>query len=178
MQAEPVSSSPSNSLELLVAWMPDQRAWRLAEDARVLTASLIYADRATVLCPQSDDLLELQDYFDVGQHLPGSLEYHALDSMYARLDDSGEPVEDDQGRYIYEPLYPESRFRLAELYVRQAEAALENHDAEAIAQWLAKLIKLQREDVIEQIPFTICSPSRPCFSRVGPEAHRGASACP
>jgi hypothetical protein len=140
---EPVTSTSRASLEVLVAWMPDQQTWRLTEDARVLTASLIYADRATVLCPQSDDLLELTDYFDVRHHLPESLEYHALDSMYARLDESGEPVVTENGKYIYEPIYPESRIRLAELYVAQATQAADNHDAEGVAQWLAKLNALK-----------------------------------
>jgi hypothetical protein len=148
MGTEPVTSSSRASLDVLVAWMPDQRTWRLAEDARVLTASLIYADRATVLCPQSDDLLELTDYFDVKHHLPESLEYRALDSMYARLDESGEPVTDENGNYFYEPLYPESRIRLAELYVAQATKAADNNDAEGAAQWLAKLMVL-REDLVD-----------------------------
>lgn len=148
MDAEPVTSASSASLDVLVAWMPDQRTWRLAEDARVLTASLIYADRATVLCPQSDDLLELTDYFDVRHHLPESLEYHALDSIYARLDESGEPVVDENGNNIWEPIYPESRIRLAELYVAQATKALDDNDAEELAQWLAKLMVL-REDLVD-----------------------------
>jgi hypothetical protein len=148
MGPEPVASTSRASLEVLVAWMPDQRTWRLAEDARVLTASLIYADRATVLCPHSDDLLELTDYFDVRHHLPESLEYRALDSMYARLDESGEPVANENGKYVYEPLYPESRIRLAELYMAQATEAADNNDAEDLAQWLAKLMVL-REDLVD-----------------------------
>jgi hypothetical protein len=68
--------------------------------------------------------------------------------MYAGLDESGEPVADENGNYIYEPLYPESRIRLAELYVAQATKAADNNDAEGVAQWLAKLMVL-REDLID-----------------------------
>jgi hypothetical protein len=68
--------------------------------------------------------------------------------MYARLNESGEPVTDKNGNYIYEPLYPESRLRLAELYVGQATKALESNNAEELAHWLAKLMVLQ-EDLVE-----------------------------
>lgn len=96
----------SAQLEVVVGWLPRVPERSLASGARALIPAVLYADRVTVICPQSDDAVEMSDYSDLKKGVPEVVQFLALDSMYARLDDTGEAVERHDGSYYWEPLAP------------------------------------------------------------------------
>lgn len=109
-------------LEVVVGWLPGDPERSLSAGSRSLAPAVLYADRVQVICPQSDDALEMQDYRDLREAVPGAVEFMALDTMYPRLDASGKPVKiRDGGRQ--EPLAPEVWSELVHTYVRRAREA-------------------------------------------------------
>ncbi len=102
-------------------------AWRaggsLAQGAKALAPAVLYGDSVTVICPQSDDALEMQDYFDLAEAVPNAVKFDALDSRYAALDSSGQPLVNEDGQYLQEPYAPAVWSHLVGVYLDRARQA-------------------------------------------------------
>jgi len=144
-------SEPQN-LEILVGWLPAQVGGSLAHGSKALVSSVLYADRITVLCPQSDDALEMDDYFELKEAVPGAVEFLALDSGYLRCDADGEPIARDDGNYFYDPIDVGVWQSVAETLEEQAGTAItEGRQPEAIFA-LASLFFLDEWGAYEHSP--------------------------
>lgn len=110
-------------LEVVVGWLPGGPERSLSVGSRALAPAVLYADRVQVICPQSDDALEMQDYFDLKDAMPGTVEFMALDSMYTQLDARGKPVKNPDGGYYAEPFAPEVWANVLETHMKEAEDA-------------------------------------------------------
>ncbi len=130
-----------DGLELVVGWFP---RWptSLARGAPLLMPAVLYADKVTVLSPESDDALEMPDYFDLREKVRG-VRFVALSSGYARVDETGSVVLDADGRPIIEPLVPEVWLGLAAHYAREAQAAIAGKDTHRATASLARLLSLE-----------------------------------
>lgn len=123
-EAEQMSGVGHEELEVVVGWLPGLMGESLAHGSRGLAPALLYGDRVRVICPQSDDALEMQDYFDLRDALPGIVKFDALDSMYTELDATGEPARNKDGSYNQRPFAPQVWSELADRYIDVARNAL------------------------------------------------------
>lgn len=80
-----VQGTQRDKLHVVVGWLPRSPGGSLAQEAKALAPAVLYGDSVTVICPQSDDALETQDYFDLRDAVPGAVKFDALDSRYAAL---------------------------------------------------------------------------------------------
>jgi hypothetical protein len=133
----------NDQLTLVVGWLPGAHPrGSLASGARSLIPAVLYADKVSVICPESDDALEMSDYFTLKNALPGTVDFLALDSAYARYDENGEPVGSG-------PLEPEVFGQLFEQYIHDVEDALRNGDEEGSIHRLAQAVALLTWHVIQ-----------------------------
>jgi hypothetical protein len=134
--------------ELVVGWMPSaiSRRWSLADDSPALAPAILYADRVTVLCPQSDDALERGGYFSLQKAFPETVEFRALDSLYAVRDASGKVVIDASGNYSFGPLVPEIWGELFNSYLQQAIEAASSNEIVTTSRVVAAMSHLVRDD--------------------------------
>ena len=164
-----VQGTQRDKLHVVVGWLPRSPGGSLAQGAKALAPAVLYGDSVTVICPQSDDALETQDYFDLRDAVPGAVKFDALDSRYAALDSSGQPLANENGEYLWQPYAPAVWSHLVEVYLdnaRQAWAgggnqqALESvarcavmlgwkyqPDDELVAAFCAELPDIPREDL-------------------------------
>ena len=133
----------NDQLTLVVGWLPGAHPrGSLASGARSLIPAVLYADKVSVICPESDDALEMRDYFTLKNALPGTVDFLALDSAYARYDENGEPVGSG-------PLEPDVFGELFEQYIHNVKAALRNGDEEGSIHRLAQAFALLTWHVIQ-----------------------------
>ena len=72
----------------------------MATDARTLLPALLYADRVTLICPESDDVMEMSDFSDL---------YDAFDGGSARgYEDVLDLVSMEAGNADGTPIFPET----------------------------------------------------------------------
>jgi hypothetical protein len=132
-----------DQLTLVVGWLPGAHPrGSLASGARSLMPAVMYADKVSVICPESDDALEMSDYFTLKNALPGTVDFLAIDSAYAQYNKNGEPVGSG-------PLEPDVFSGLFEQYIHDVENALENDDEELAIYQLARAFALLTEHVIQ-----------------------------
>lgn len=124
MAAGPGDATLEDRLELVVGWLPGSPRGSLTDGARSLMPALLYADGVVVVCPMSDNALEMDDYCELRDALPGAVDFRALDSGYALMDQQGQPVTDEDGNYVFGPLDPDVWRDLAGQYTAQAREAL------------------------------------------------------
>lgn len=126
----------NDQLTLVVGWLPGAHPrGSLAYGARSLIPAVLYADKVNVICPESDDAWEMSDYFTLKNALPGTVDFLALDSAYARYDENGEPVGSG-------PLEPDVFGEVFEQYIHDVEDALRNGDEESSVHRLAQAFAL------------------------------------
>src|SRR5829696_463970 len=128
-----------DSMKLLVAWLPSSPGGSLSTGARSLVPALLYADEVIVVSPEADDSMEMSDYFDLDDALPGTVDFRALTSSYAVLDERGKPVKGRRGQYYYEPLSPKVWTELAEDFAAKCQQALDEGDSATAIRQLARL---------------------------------------
>jgi hypothetical protein len=133
----------NDQLTLVVGWLPGAHPrGSLASGARSLIPAVLYADKVSVICPESDDALEMSDYFTLKNALPRTVDFLALDSAYARYDENGEPVGSG-------PLEPDVFGELFEQYIHDVEDTLRNGDEEGSIHRLAQAPALLTWHVIQ-----------------------------
>ncbi len=165
------------SAEILLGWLPGQvRRWRLGSEVSALAPALLYGDSVKVLCPHSDDALETEDYFDLMRGaLAGRVEFIALDSGYALLEDDGAFVTEPDGHYRYGFLIPEVWEAYQERVLVSARAAIEAGDMSAAGWQIRKLSRAVNEEGDELLALT-GAPAlvRPALRAAVQEAGEGA----
>lgn len=117
---------------IVVGWLPGEPGGSLVRASPALAPSVLYADRVTVICPHSDDALEMEDYFDLSGAAPGVVDFLALDSGYARRDETGKPPGTSDGSHVNEPLDIHVWQSLTEEFEEDAQLAIAEgrlHDA-------------------------------------------------
>jgi hypothetical protein len=133
----------NDQLTLVVGWLPGAHPRdSLASGARSLIPAALYADRVTVICPRSDDALEMSDYFTLENALPDTVDFLSLDSAYPQYDESGEPVGSG-------PLEPDVFIDLFEQYIHDTEHALGKGAEEIAVHRLAQAFALLTGHVIQ-----------------------------
>lgn len=137
-----LNRSIDDELELVVGWLPAGPGGSLSSGARSLMPALLYADKVTVICPQSDDALEMSDYFELDCALPKTVTFEALDSAYLRLDAQGRPETRDSGQPVYDPYAPRVFQQLADKYASQAQERLAAGRREDAMRSVARLMAL------------------------------------
>lgn len=128
----------AESIELVVGWLPPNPGASLSAGARSLGPALLYGDKVVVICPQSDDAYEMEDFFELSNALPDAVDFRALDSRYAKLDDLGRPVK-ERGRYVYEPLAAAVHAALLEQQIGRLGDALQSDRPDQAASALARI---------------------------------------
>lgn len=123
-----MSGHKGDHLEVVMGWLPGQVGESLAERARGLAPAVLYGDRVTMICPQSDDVREMWDYFDLRQALPDVVEFDALDSMCVELDAAGNPVRKSDGSYNQHPFAPQVWSELVDAYIKRTHEATVDGD--------------------------------------------------
>lgn len=118
-----VQGTQRDKLHVVVGWLPGVAGGSLAQGAKALAPAVLYGDSVTVICPQSDDALEMQDYFDLAEAVPDAVKFDALDSRYAALDSSGQPLVNENGQYLWEPYAPAVWSHLVGVYLDRARQA-------------------------------------------------------
>ncbi len=146
-----VQVTQRDKLHVVVGWLPGVAGGSLAQGAKALAPAVLYGDSVTVICPQSDDALEMQDYFDLAEAVPGAVKFDALDSRYAALDPSGQPLVNDNGQYLQEPYAPAVWSYLLGVYLDRAQKAWGDGESqqafEAVARCAVLLAwKYHRDD--------------------------------
>ncbi len=101
-----MEDSQQDKLHVVVGWLPGVPGGSLAHGAKALAPAVLYGDSVTVICPQSDDALEMQDYFELRDAVPDAVKFDALDSRYAAFDESGKPLVNENGQYMQQPYAP------------------------------------------------------------------------
>lgn len=125
-------------LQVVVGWLPGITGGSLARGSKGLAPAVLYGDRVTVICPQSDDALEMEDYFDLREAVPDTVKFDALDSMYAELDALGQPIEDEAGHYTWQPYASQVWSNLGVRYLDEVRASLGAGDQAAAQRSLSK----------------------------------------
>lgn len=132
-----------DQLTLVVGWLPGAHPrGSLASGARSLMPAVLYADKVSVICPASDDALEMNDYFALKNAVPDTVDFLALDSAYPQYDKNGEPVGSG-------PLEPDVFRGLFEQYIRNVEAALRKGDEAVAIHQLARAFALLAWNVLQ-----------------------------
>jgi hypothetical protein len=130
------AGATNDQLELVVGWLPGAHPrGSLASGARSLVPALLYADKVSVICPQSDDALEMSDYFALKDALPGTVDFLALSSGYLQYDRNGEPAG-------YGPLEPDVFNELFGKYINEVQDALSSGHEEVAIRRLARVLAL------------------------------------
>jgi hypothetical protein len=138
-----VARAVNDQLTLVVGWLPGAYPRdSLASDARSLMPAALYADKVSVICPESDDALEMSDYFTLKNALPNTVDFLALSSAYAQYDKNGERVGSG-------PLEPDVFGELFEQYLNGVEDALGDGDEETAINRLARAFALLTGNVIQ-----------------------------
>jgi hypothetical protein len=133
----------NDQLTLVVGWLPGAHPrGSLASGARSLMPALLYADKVSVICPESDDALEMSDYFALQNALPDTVDFLALDSAYPQYNKKGEPVGSG-------PLEPDVFLELFEQYIDEVQEALGNGHEEVAIHGLARAFALLTWHVIQ-----------------------------
>jgi hypothetical protein len=126
----------SPPLDLVVAWLPaEDRKWSLLADAPSLLPALLYADKVILVCPEADDLMEVEDFGE----LWAALGMDGADAAASPLElFSMDAIDGETGM----PRYPEIWESLADRYAASARTALDSgQDALAVMQ-LARIAGL------------------------------------
>lgn len=137
-----MQGSQPDKLHVVVGWLPGVPGRSLAEGAKALAPALLYGDSVTVICPQSDDALEMRDYFDLRDAIPNVVEFDALDSRYPAFDASGQPLVDEEGHYVQQPYAPAVWSHLVGAYLDRAGQALAQGDHEEAHENVARCVVL------------------------------------
>lgn len=117
-----------DKLHVVVGWLPGVPGRSLAEGTKALAPALLYGDSVTVICPQSDDAVEMGDYFDLRDAIPGVVSFDALDTRYPAFDASGQPLVDEEGHFLQQPYAPAVWSHLVGTYLDRAGLALAQGD--------------------------------------------------
>ena len=88
--------------------------------------ALLYADRVTLICPESDDLLEMEDFGELHDSLWSEVELISMESG------------DAEGG----PIYADLREALTERYAAAAAAALRAGDRQEAVDQVARIFAL------------------------------------
>jgi hypothetical protein len=104
-------------LDLVVAWLPaEDRSWSLLADAPTVLPALLYGDKITLICPESDDFMEVSDFGEIYETFGGD-QQGAFDSVV-------ELVSMESGSADGAPVFPDIWESLAERYARAATEAI------------------------------------------------------
>jgi hypothetical protein len=127
----PASELPP--LDLVVAWLPGgNRSWSLLADAPSVFPALLYADKITLICPESDDLMEVEDFSELCD---------AFDDDDDSFEGTVELVSMESGS-DGAPIFPEIWESLAERYARAASEAIAAGRREDAIRQLARIFGL------------------------------------
>jgi hypothetical protein len=124
-------AAPKQTVKLLVAWWPGEHD-TLMSGLPTLATAILYSDAVTVLCPESDDFLEMRDYSDFSAAGGPPVDTLTLDQQ--------QPLPDRGG---FGPVFPDVWDELRAAYEEAGRSALASGDTAAAGHALACL------DVIE-----------------------------
>jgi hypothetical protein len=164
--------SLATQMEVAIGWFPhwandcsdlSDEAVTLRQRLPTLLPALIYGDAVTVVCPESDDVMEMHDYGEVYRAANGGNdEYLGERSRFQIMSlEAGYPSDDDDDEEsAMEPLVPDVWIEHAEGYRDDAKGALTAGDREAATTAVARFLALSwgvhdygGEEVIrEQVP--------------------------
>ncbi|MDX6308747.1 MAG: hypothetical protein QOI06_1793 [Nocardioidaceae bacterium] len=111
--------------------------------------ALLYADRVTVICPRSDDVIEMSDYFKLMEALPDACAFHALDSGYLDATWQARFPNENPTMMDYGPYAPGVFYSLANQYVSTARSALEAGDETEAVRAISCLLALLKGGAYE-----------------------------
>jgi hypothetical protein len=120
-------------LDLVVAWLPaEDRSWSLLADAPSVLPALLYADKITLICPESDDFLEVEDFSELITAFGSN---HGVGSTV-------EMVSMESGDSRGAPIFPDIWESLAERYARAASEAITAGRRDDAIRQLARIFGL------------------------------------